>query len=66
MHLPLVFCLVSGVLAEKHLVIVSLSSDDYYEKFVDDIAKFANDLAGSYADSCLYMCIIYIASCHTE
>ena len=45
--LAILTALAADVSAEKHLILVSLSADEYYKKFVDDIAKFANDLAGT-------------------
>ncbi|XP_065064068.1 uncharacterized protein LOC135690435 [Rhopilema esculentum] len=35
----------ANVEAEKHLILVSMPYDPYYKNYVNDIAKFANDLA---------------------
>ena len=48
--LAVLLAFVSGLIAEasaeKHLIVVSLSADAYYNDYMGDIAKFANDLAG--------------------
>ena len=50
----------AGVAAEKHLIIVSLSRDAYYKKYVSNIVQFANDLAGR---KCTFKdCFVYYAA----
>ena len=61
--LVLLSILVAKISAEKHLILVSLSADPYYKNHVEDIAKFASDLAGNFVYKLLLLLIpVFTAS----